>query len=350
MEPESSPQPAAKPRHEITWLLLAIAIGGIALLVTLLLRNGIRDIGAAIAAAGWGIVAVIAIHMIPLALDVLGWRALIAKKDRLSYPRLLQLRWIGDSVSAMLPVAQVGGEIVRVRLAAARGMRLPAAAATVIAGMTICVITQIIFTLAGLALLIRRNGSAHLLWPALGGTLIFAAAVAGFYAIQRIGIFRILSGMARHLLRSDSWNKMLAGGASLDTELRTLYRHRLPLLKSAFWNLLVWTTGTLEVWIALRSIGIHASFADAFILESASQAIRSAFFIVPGALGVQEGGYVVIGAILGIDAPAALALALIRRAREIAFGIPGVIAWQWLEGKLWLRPVTRASCPHPPSP
>jgi putative membrane protein len=228
-------------------------------------------------------------------------------------------------------------------------MRLPAAAATVIAGMTVCVVTQIIFTLAGLALLIRRNGSSDLLWPALGGTAIFAVAIAAFYGIQRVGIFRILSGMARYVLRSDSWNKMLAGGASLDAELRALYARRRPLLESALWNLLVWTTGTLEVWVALRAMGIHASFADAFILESASQAIRSAFFIVPGALGVQEGGYVVIGAMLGIDAPAALALALIRRAREIAFGIPGVIAWQWLEGKLWLRK-SAASAPPSASP
>jgi putative membrane protein len=270
-------------------------------------------------------------------LDAMGWRALIAKPDRLPYPRLLQLRWIGDSVSAMLPVAQVGGEVVRVRLAAARGMRLPVAAASVIAGMTVCVVTQVIFTLSGLLLLILRTGRSNLLWPVLGGTLVFAAAIAGFYAVQRIGIFRILAGMVRYVLRSEAWSKMLSNGEVLDAELRALYQRRRALVESALWNLGVWATGAVEVWIALRALGVQATYADAFILESASQFIRSAFFLVPGALGVQEAGYVGIGEMLGIDPRTALALALIRRAREVAFGIPGVIAWQVAEGKHWLR-------------
>ncbi|HVT79857.1 MAG TPA: flippase-like domain-containing protein [Phycisphaerae bacterium] len=326
-----------KPRRGVAWVLAAIAIGGLALFVTLLLRHGVADIAGAVAAARWGVLAVIVVHTVPLMLDAMGWRALIAKQDRLPYWRLLELRWIGDSVSAMLPVAQVGGEVVRVRLAAARGMRISTAAATVIAGMTVCVATQIVFTLSGLGMLIARTGSSTMLWPAIGGTAIFAAAIGGFYAVQRVGIFRILSGMAKHLLKSESFSRMLKDGQALDTELHRAYERRRGLIESSFWNLAVWVTGAVEVWIALRAVGIPASFMDAFILESASQAIRSAFFVVPGALGVQEGGYVVIGAMLGIDAPTALALALIRRAREVAFGVPGVIAWQIAEGKHWLR-------------
>jgi hypothetical protein len=36
--------------------------------------------------------------------------------------------------------------------------------------------------------------------------------------------------------------------------------------------------------------------------------------------------------LLGIPAEMGLALALIRRVRELAFGIPGLIAWQIIEG------------------
>ena len=327
----------AKPRRGIAWVLLAVGVGGIALFITLLMRHGMADIAGAVAAARWGVLAVIVAHVVPLALDTMGWRALIAAEQRLPYLRLLQLRWIGDSVSAMLPVAQVGGEVVRVRLAAARGMKISVAAATVIAGMTVCVGTQVVFTLAGLGMLIARTGKSTMIWPALGGTVIFAAAIGGFYAVQRVGIFRILSGMAKHLLKSESFSKMLQDGKALDEELHKVYERRRGLVESSLWNLAVWATGAIEVWIALRALGIPATYMDAFILESASQAIRSAFFVVPGALGVQEGGYVVIGAMLGIDAPTALALALIRRARELAFGIPGVLGWQVSEGKHWLR-------------
>ena len=61
-----------------------------------------------------------------------------------------------------------------------------------------------------------------------------------------------------------------------------------------------------------------------------SGASFSAAVMVPGALGLQEGGYVLVGAALGIPGEAALALALVKRARELALGLPSLVAWQWL--------------------
>jgi hypothetical protein len=56
------------------------------------------------------------------------------------------------------------------------------------------------------------------------------------------------------------------------------------------------------------------------ILENAALAIRGAAFLVPGAVGVQEGGYILLGNILGIPGEIVLALSLIRRMRELALG------------------------------
>jgi hypothetical protein len=72
------------------------------------------------------------------------------------------------------------------------------------------------------------------------------------------------------------------------------------------------------------------------ILESVALAIRGAAFLVPGAVGVQEGGYLLLGNLLGIPGEIALALSLIRRMRELALGIPGLISWQLVEAnRLW---------------
>lgn len=62
--------------------------------------------------------------------------------------------------------------------------------------------------------------------------------------------------------------------------------------------------------------------------ESLGQAVRAAAFAVPGALGVQEGGYVVLGGALGIPPDTCLALSLAKRAREILLGLPGLLAWR----------------------
>ena len=64
------------------------------------------------------------------------------------------------------------------------------------------------------------------------------------------------------------------------------------------------------------------------MLESLGQAVRAGAFAVPGALGVQEGGYVMLGRVVGLGPETALALSLAKRVRELVLGIPGLIAWQ----------------------
>ncbi|MBT6828731.1 MAG: hypothetical protein HOA58_04345, partial [Rhodospirillaceae bacterium] len=53
----------------------------------------------------------------------------------------------------------------------------------------------------------------------------------------------------------------------------------------------------------------------------------------PGAVGVQEGAFVLLGAVIGIGPEVALALSLIKRVRELVIGVPALIAWQVAEGK-----------------
>jgi hypothetical protein len=78
--------------------------------------------------------------------------------------------------------------------------------------------------------------------------------------------------------------------------------------------------------------------ASALLLESLGQAVRTAAFVVPGALGVQEGGYLVLGTALGLTPQTALALSLAKRVREIVLGVPGLIAWQAEAVSAFVRP------------
>jgi glycosyltransferase 2 family protein len=73
------------------------------------------------------------------------------------------------------------------------------------------------------------------------------------------------------------------------------------------------------------------SLLEASLIESLVQGVRTAAFLIPGALGIQEGGFLIVGTLLFLPPEAALALALTRRVRELVFGIPGILAWQWFE-------------------
>jgi len=67
--------------------------------------------------------------------------------------------------------------------------------------------------------------------------------------------------------------------------------------------------------------------------------VRGAAFAVPGGLGVQEGGYIALCAMFGIPVQEALALSLAKRVADVAVGLPGLIAWQVVEGRrLYRRP------------
>ena len=60
-------------------------------------------------------------------------------------------------------------------------------------------------------------------------------------------------------------------------------------------------------------------------------ALIGAAFVVPGAAGVQEAGYVGLGAAFGVPPDLALGVSLLRRARDLALGFPILMAFQWIE-------------------
>ena len=64
---------------------------------------------------------------------------------------------------------------------------------------------------------------------------------------------------------------------------------------------------------------------------------RSIGFAVPGALGVQEGAYLLAGPLMGLHGDTAVALSLLKRARDICIGIPTLIVWQIIEGRRVLK-------------
>ncbi len=98
-----------------------------------------------------------------------------------------------------------------------------------------------------------------------------------------------------------------------------------------------WLAGVGEVWLALYFLGHPVTLVEALILESLGQAVRSAGFAIPGALGVQEGGLLVLGALVGLPGEVAIGLSLVKRARELTLGLPGLAAWQVAEGTWSLR-------------
>src|SRR6267143_254641 len=179
-----------------------LGFAGAALFTALFIHQGAGQVLDAFAIGEWAIMGVVVYHLIPIFLDTIAWRVLFPKADRPPLLRLFWMRWIGESISTLIPSAAVGGDIVRARLAAVHGAPLPIAAGSVLVDITLGIFTQAGFTLLGLVLLVSLTGKTSFVGPTLIGTLIALFAFAGFLFVQRLGVFRLLGRFISRLAGS----------------------------------------------------------------------------------------------------------------------------------------------------
>ncbi len=301
---------------------------GVALFAAVIAWQGMDDVAAALRRAGWGMIAIALLHLPPLWADAMGWRRLVPPDQRPRWRTIIRARWIGESINDLLPVLQVGGNVVKASLLVDCGVRVGTAGASVVVDVTLVVLTQIIFTLFGLSLLAPHLGRGRPLVVVLVGAAIMVILLGGFYAAQRRGFFGLLVRASRRILGGSEWIPVSDGATTIDAEVLRLYGERRGLMASGCWHMLAWIVGVGEVWLALRLLGQPVDVRIALLFESLGQAIRTGAFAVPGALGIQEGGYVLVGGALGIEPGVALGLSLARRLRELLLGLPGLASWQ----------------------
>ncbi len=308
------------------------AIAGLLLAIALIARQGFAPVAQAVADTGWGVLAVTLFHLVPVALSAYAWLALLEPADWPTFRLLAWARWVREAVDNLLPVAQVGGVLVGARLITFRGIRAGTAGASGVVDMTMEVLAQFVFTLIGFGLLLLRGGGGDVVrWVAVG-LAVAAPALIGFLAAQHLGMFRLLERGLERL--AEKWPWLSPGQVTgMHDQVRALYRERRRLADSAFRHLVSWISGAVEIWLALRFMGHGVDMLDALLLESLAHAIRSAAFFVPGALGVQEGGLMLLAGVLGLGPEIGLALSLIKRVRDVVLGLPALLAWQMIEGR-----------------
>ncbi len=318
------------------WVMRGALILGTTLCVVLVLRGGVGPILVLLAAAGWRLLWLVPLHALPLMLDVLGWRTLlraagVAAAQR-SPGRLFVIAAVREAVNRLLPVANVGGEIVGIRLLCRNGANAPAIAASVVAEVLLTIISQLLFAGIGVLILLHLTGSMARVSDLLVGLGLALPLVGALYMLLHRGsVFeRFRRGVEGMLDLPAQLRGLLGQAAALDGCLRQLLGHGAALLATLGWQLAGFLAGAIETWLALRWLQHPVDFGTALVLESLTQAIRHFIFVVPAGLGIQEAGLVGFGYLLGLGNDASIALSLAKRMREILFGVPALVYWQGL--------------------
>lgn len=327
--------------------LIGLALGA-TLLGGLIYSLGPVDIARDVMRAGWALPGATVIHMGQLALSALAWGAAL---DGVPFPTVYYVRWIREAVNSLLPVAQIGGPVVGARLLTQAGVPPARAGAATTLDLMTEAAGQIVFTLAAVTVVASISSDRSWTGWTEGGLVATAAGLAVLVGIQRAGGLRLVEAVAEWLVRR--WPGLpLAGLRGLHADLMRLQARPSVIARGVAWHTLSWAIGAAEVWVILRAIGQPVSPRACFVIESFGMMARSAAFAVPGAVGVQEGGFVLAAGLFGIPAEAAVALSMLKRMRELIVGGVGVAVWVWPKRRRKSGPatsfqVTEAAQPEP---
>ncbi len=316
---------------------IALALAGLVLATLLVAWFGLGHIASAVLSVGAGGFALFcAWQVATMGIVGLGWRAVAPPHTTRSLWPFVWGRMVRDSAAACLPFSTVGGFVLGTRAAALYGVGWATAALSMVVDLTAEFLAEIAFAAGGLLVLLARSAHSSFASP-IAGT-IAAMAVLGVAAVLlRKEAVPLFVRLGRHIFGKTFAGRVADGEAS-EQDLAEIYGHTGRLLSSTAIHFAGWICKGLGNWIAFRLLGSDISLLNALAIEALLHAFLIPAFVVPGYIGVQEAGYAAIGALFGIRPEIALAVSLIRRARDIALGTPILLIWQVAEVRRLSQP------------
>ncbi len=330
------------------YLKLLFLLLGLALLGLVLRQTDLVELWRRVEQIGWsGISIVIVLYAVNFLTDVVGWQLAFRSipLDLRWAGRLYLVRTVGEAFNNVTPAASVGGEPVKALLLKTHyqvGYR--ESSATIVIAKTTILIGLMLFLFVGFLLLLASDkvpGSYRTVAGA--GLLGVSFIITNLFLWQRL---RLTSAAGSRFAskrfgeRIDRWLEIVK---DIDDQLLRFYtHHRTRFAGALLLAILNWVLGVVEVYLVMRFLGMPVSFAEAWIIESMAQLVRAGAFFIPAGIGAQEGTFMLVcGAITG-SPTLGIALALVRRAREVLWIFVGLFLW-WLYS---LRaPATLASEP-----
>lgn len=324
--------------------LIVGIVAGCVLTLTLLIWFGLPEIGHALGVAGWtGLFAVTAVHIPSMALCGLAWYQVTPQAPPRANLRFVVARWVRDGAGALIAVLPISGELMALRILGFMGLGTGAATASIVVDLTAELISQFLYTVTGVGLLSLHETQSAVMWWAAAGLLLSVPLLAALVVVQRFGFMRMVDWLSTRL--ADSMHLQVKRAAhSLHAGIEAIYHRSGRVVMGVVLHFAAWIIGAAETWVGAALLGHPLLVWEVLVVESLVYALRTAVFFIPSGLGVQEGGYVAVGALFGLDPQSALALSILKRGRDLLLAVPALLWWQAVEGKrFW---VSRARPPR----
>ena len=309
---------------------------GVLFLVALFGHIGIQPILQAVSDLGPLALAIILLPMILVyALEALGWHLTLGSyAGKVGFGKLFAIRMAGESINVTTPTAYMGGEPFKAMLLEQYGVPLVKGFSSVVTAKTTMILAEVFFILIGLGLGFGvLETSDHSIAATLIGLALMGCGILAFFLMQRYGLATgVLHVLDMIRLRLKVLESVRTQCKEFDQITREFYTER---RRTFFLALLIffiaWLTEAVEVYAILYYLGEPINLIASVSIAALAVLIKGGMFFIPGSLGGQEGGYMLL--LLGYGYPdvTGITFALIRRLREIVWILLGFICFMFFK-------------------
>jgi len=277
--------------------------------------------------------------------DTLGWLICFRKKiSQISAGKLFIIRLATEALQISLPGGAVYAELVRPYLLK-KQLHLEyseSISANIITKINILV-AQVIFLIFGLLILIinfSKNVAAtrFLSEPViyLTSVVLISLILLFTYLLYRknllLLVIRLLEKIDLKIVRK-VLDKVREPVIDINNTISVFSRnHKTKLLLTVGFFFFTWILMSFESLVILKIMGIDASIFQMILLESLISIVRIIFFFIPGALGPQDAGLIILFNLAGLPDPIvnAFLFVFLKRSKELVWIITGYILLMFL--------------------
>ena len=322
---------------KLNWATVAATAIGLAVAIWMLGRIGVHQVFAVLAHLGLG----------GFLLFLLSWGAVLfalgaawSTARTRPHDHALSFVWartVREAANDLLPFSQIGGLVLGLKTLTGAGVAPVKVYAATIIDLTTEIASQLLLVLVGVGIAIHWLVDARAyadmritIWVGMAMLCLLCASVL----FLRTPMLKLAVRMADRVVPA-------AGAmiAEVRIELAVFEKSAFAILPSFVWNMIAWLLSVFCVWLALLLLGHPIDPLRALALEALISVVRSSAFLIPGAVGAQEAGYVLLAGLFGLDPQAALALSLLKRARDFVVGVPTLLIWQAAQFRKRVAPV-----------
>lgn len=257
------------------------------------------------------------------------WFLLRASGFHIRYLRLAGYRLAAFAISYFTPGTQFGGEPLQVHMVQSQdSVPPPIALASVALEKLLELIANFTILTTGVALILASNllpglPRLPLVLAAVGLLLLPLVYLLAVYR-EKLPATRLLIFLDAHFPGNRALCRILPVVQSSEQAMVQLFRRSYRLLVViALLSIGTWLLIILEYWLMVAFLGERLNVVQVI---AALTAARAAFLLpIPGGLGALEGSQVFVMQAFGFEPSLGLSIGLLIRARDVTFGLLGLL-------------------------